>query len=299
VVLNSLKLALSLAAIGVAGLAAQAPNEMPVLTARRVSPTFSVLVWNPAGHVKLIAWDRDSLVVRGRVDRTQNYVFSGDVNVAKLGILNGAKMAVEPQKSGDDAKACDFTIWVPRRGKISVKAASADIEGTDVSGSFNTVSGAIRLAGTATSVEAESMSGSIDLDLNVPWLRARTGEGHLLLRGRPQDVDASTISGTLDIATATVMRGQFSSVSGDIHYAGAPPAGAILEFSNHGGSVDLLLPTTASGVFALSSVSGAIENSLPRVRPVAAPRAMRLTLGRGDASVTVRTFKGTIRLRPE
>ena len=48
------------------------------------------------------------------------------------------------------------------------------------------------------------MSGNLDLNANVPWLRARTGDGHLLLRGRPQDVDASTIAGTLDIATATV-----------------------------------------------------------------------------------------------
>jgi hypothetical protein len=155
------------------------------------------------------------------------------------------------------------------------------------------------MSGSATYVEAESMKGNLDLNANVPWLRAKTGEGHLLLRGRPQDVDASTITGTLDIATATIMRGQFTSVSGDIHYAGAPPSGAILEFSNHGGGVDLLLPATASGVFALSSISGIIENSLPGVRPAAAPRAMRVTLGRGDASITVRTFKGAIRLRPQ
>ena len=294
---DSLKLAFSFAVLGVFVGEAQTPSDLPVLEARRVSPTFSLNVWNPAGHVKLVAWDRDSLVVRGRVDRAR-YFFGGDSNGAKLG-LNGAKLGIESNKSGDDARPSDFEIWFPRRGRISVKTASADIEGVDVSGSFYTVSGAIRLTGTSTSIEAESMTGNLDLGANVPWLRARTGDGHLLLRGRPQDVDASTIGGTLDIATQSVLRGQFSSVSGDIHYAGAPPSGAILEFSNHSGSVDLLLPSSASGVFALSSVSGAIENSLPRVRPAAAPRSMRITLGRGDASVTVRTFRGTIRLRSD
>jgi hypothetical protein len=131
-------------------------------------------------------------------------------------------------------------------------------------------------------------------------MRARTGEGHLLLRGRPEDVDAATISGTLDIATTTPMRGQFSSVSGDIHYAGAPAGGAIFEFSNHSGAVDMALPPSTAGTFALSTVAGAIENRLSRVTPVATPpRSLRLTLGRGGASVTVRTFKGAIRLRPE
>lgn len=297
---NSLKVALIAAALGAAPLVAQAPEDMPVLTAKRVSPTFSMNMWNPAGHVKLIAWDRDSLVVRGRVDRSQKYFFGGDANGAKLGILSGAKVAVEGGPQGDDGKPCDFVVWLPRRGRLSIKTVSADIEGIDVSGSFYTVSGAIRLSGTSTSIEAESMNGNLDLGANVPWLRARTGDSHLLLRGKPQDVDAATIAGTLDIATPTVLRGQFTSVSGDIHYAGSPPTGAIFEFSNHSGSVDLLLPATAAGVFSLSSVTGSIENSFSDVRPAAlSPRSLRITLGRGGASVTVRTYKGVIRLRSQ
>jgi hypothetical protein len=69
---------------------------------------------------------------------------------------------------------------------------------------------------------------------------------------------------------------------------------------NHSGGVDLLLPQNASGVFALSSVVGPIENGFTSVRPIAsATHSMRLSLGRGGSQVTVRTFKGTIRLRPQ
>ena len=288
---NILKVAFLVLALSAPIVGAQIPPDMPVLAARRVSPTFAITLWNPAGHVRLIAWDLDSLVIRGRVDASQKFMFGAGEN--------GVKSAIEGRVVGAEPKPSELAVWVPRRSRVTVRTESADIEGVDVTGSFYTVSGAIRMSGSATSVEAESMKGNLDLNANVPWLRAKTGEGHLLLRGRPQDVDASTITGTLDIATATIMRGQFTSVSGDIHYAGAPPSGAILEFSNHGGGVDLLLPATASGVFALSSISGIIENSLPGVRPAAAPRAMRVTLGRGDASITVRTFKGAIRLRPQ
>jgi hypothetical protein len=136
--------------------------------------------------------------------------------------------------------------------------------------------------------------------VSTPWLRARTGDGHLLLRGTPQDVDAATIGGTLDIAATGMMRGEFGSVSGDIHYVGSPPAGGIFEFTNHSGAVDLVLPQGVSGVFALSSVEGPISNGFEGITPVAArPRTMRLELGRGGANVTVRTFRGAIRIRPQ
>jgi hypothetical protein len=81
---------------------------------------------------------------------------------------------------------------------------------------------------------------------------------------------------------------------------GSPAPGAIFEFSNHSGAVDLLLPRNASGVFALSSIVGPIENGFTAARPIAsATHSMRLSLGRGGSQVTVRTFKGTIRLRSQ
>src|SRR5262249_34780690 len=144
VVSRSLKLACGLAVLGVTSAVAQ-DAELPVLTARGVSPTFSMNVWNPAGHVKLVAWDHDSLVVRGRIDPSQKYFFGGNSDGAKLGYLTAGKPGVESRQPGADAKACDFVILFPRRGKVSIKTASGDIEGTDVSGSFYTVSGAIRL----------------------------------------------------------------------------------------------------------------------------------------------------------
>jgi hypothetical protein len=158
----------------------------------------------------------------------------------------------------------------------------------------------MHLSGAATSIDVESMTGNLDLDVTTPFLHARTGNGHLLIRGAPLDVDASTIGGTLDIAAPGVMRAQFGSVSGDIHYVGSPAAGGIFEFSNHSGNVDLLLPQSVSGVFALSSVVGLIENGFPQVRPTSAtPHSMRLSFGRGASQVAIRTFKGTIRLRPQ
>jgi hypothetical protein len=43
---------------------------------------------------------------------------------------------------------------------------------------------------------------------------------------------------------------------------------------------------------------GRIENQFTQARPIAAtPQSVRLSLGRGESQIAVRTFKGTIRIR--
>lgn len=269
---------------------AQSAADGPVLAARALRPPAALKAWVADGHLRLVAWDRDSIVVRGRVARGSRFFCAGDSSAVKFGVEQNGKR--------DGAARADLVAYVPRHSMVSVKSVAAEIDGIGTSGWFYSVSGAIHLAGSATSIEAESMEGALDLDVVTPWLRARTGGGHLLLRGAPLDVDVSTISGTLDVATTTVRRGQFGSVSGAIHYAGAPTDGGILELSNHSGDVELLLPPDVSGVFMLSSILGPIENGFAHTQATASsPRTMRVSLGRGGSQVSVRTFRGAVRLR--
>ena len=269
----------------------QSIADGPVLEAHALDSTASVNLYVPFGSVRLVGWDRDSIVVRGQKARNARLFYGGGPQGVKMGVESSSRTDSEPS---------NLVIYMPRRGRVSVRTASANIVGEGVSGDFNSSSGNIRLSGVVSSAEAESMNGSLDVDLTTPWLRARTGDGHLLIRGAPQDVDASTVGGTLDIIAPKVMRGQFVSVSGDIHWIGSPARGSVFDFSNHSGAVDLALASSASAALTLSSVSGSIENGFTRVRPIASPpRTLRFNLGGGDAHVTVRTFKGTIRVRPE
>ena len=276
------------------GTAASAQSEADgrVLAARRVAPDAVFKIWIPDGEMRMIAWDRDSLLVRGRIATGDKFFVGGDARGMKFGVEH-------PFSEGSGGKSV-IVVYLPRRARVSVKTVTTKVDAANVSGSFYSVSGSMHLSGAASSIEAETMTGGLDLDVTTPWLRARTGDGHLLLRGAPEDVDVSTVAGTLDVATGAIRRGQFGSVSGDIHYIGAPASGAIMEFSNHSGNVELMLPRTVSGVFSLTAITGVIENGMSSVRPTASqPRSVRFSLGRGGSQVTVRTFKGSIRLRPQ
>lgn len=271
-----------------------ASAQLPVLRARALDATAAVKVFNPAGSIRLVGWDRDSIVVRGRVARGAHFFFGGS--------SQGVKLGIEDPINGGDSRPSDLVIYLPHRSQMSIKSASADIVGTDVSGWFYSVSGSIRLAGSATSIEAETMNGAIDLAVTVPWVRARTGGGTLTLRGAAENADLSTIAGTLNVVSTSIRRGRVSSVTGDIRVLGAPPGDALLELTNHEGAVDLRLPRSVSGLFDLSTISGTIENGFTEARPAATrttrSRVLRVRLGDGGAHVTVRTFKGPIRLNP-
>lgn len=265
----------------------------PILRARHATPTVKVKVFHTAGSLRFVGWDRDSIMVRGRVPRGNRFYLGGSDSGMKFGVES-------PATGGGDALPCDLVVYLPRRAQVSVKTVSANVSASDVSGWFYSVSGNLQFTGSSTSLDAQTMSGTLDVGVTSPWVRARTGSGHLVLRGSPQDVDAATVSGTLDFAAAGVLRAQVVSVTGDIHYVGAPARGSIADFSNHSGAVDFLLPASVSGVFTLSSVSGPIENGFRQVRPAGSPtQGLRLTFGRGDSQMTVRTFKGAIRLRAQ
>jgi hypothetical protein len=279
------------AAVTATASAQKSNPDGPVLGARRLSAVGSVKVFLTTGSIRIVGWDGDSLVVRGRVRRGATFHLSS--------VPNGAKLWVD-EPSDDVHVPCDLVVYMPRRGTISAKTVSANVSARDVSGWVWTVAGSVDVSGSASSMEVHSMTGNVDANVVVPWIRVTAGGGTVLLRGSPQDADVSTISGTLTVESPRIVRGQFATVTGDIHYMGAPPAGGIFELTSHSGAVDVTVPATTSAVFALSSVTGQIVNGFNQVRPIATgPHSLRLSVGRGEAQVTVRTFKGAIRLRPE
>jgi hypothetical protein len=271
-------------------LAQNTAKDGPVLAARALEPTASFTFVLPAGSIRLVGWDRDSLEIRGSM-KPHSFRYGATKQGGKFFVEGDSQGTAEPET---------VVVYFPRRGTVPVQTSSAEISATDLAGTFVSATGSIRIAGEASSVDVNAMSGNLDLEVSTPWLRARTGAGRLLVRGAPQDVDASTIGGALDVATPAILRGRFASVTGDIRYASTPAPASLFDFSNHSGAIDFLLPQTASARLDVSSITGAIENGFLQVRPAASgPHNLRLSLGRGESQITVRSFRGPVRLRPK
>lgn len=252
-----------------------------------VDSTVGVKVFVPEGRVRVIGWARDSVAVSGTVGQGARVVFAGTRAAVKISVEDGAAW---------------LTVYVPRTGTASIKAASGDIDAHDVSGWFYSVSGHVRVDGAARTVEAESISGALEVSVNASWVRARTASGQLRLGGRVEDASASSVDGAVVVTTTGVASGRFGSVTGPVSIAADPGATGVIDADSYSGTVEFDVPPALQGVCVLTSVAGAIESELPSVRPVSGPggRGQQLTVRFGDgagARVTVRTLHGTIRLR--
>ena len=267
--------------------------QTPVVRRMALNPGAAIKAFVPAGTARVIGWDRDSLVITGTVAQGEHFFFGGG--------RNGVKFGTESQTGRTESRASHLVIHVPRSSQVSVKGGNTVIEAVDVSGSFNIVGGSITVGGRAGEIEAEAMDGSVSITATARWVRARTASGTLRLTGDIEDAAAGSITGPVFISSSGIARGQFGSVTGDIVFTAPLREGGVFFFDNHSGAVELRLAPSAAGTFTASTVSGVIQNELLSARPTSGGagqgESLTFRLGTGGSHVTIRTFKGAIRLR--
>lgn len=255
----------------------------------------SIRIWNLVGMTRIIGWDRDSIVVTGSVP-------SGTFYMGGSG--RGAKLGVErPEGIKGDAPAT-LEIRVPRNARLWIKSASASVEASGLTGELecSSVDGSVRVEGSLRLVVAESMEGNLSVYGPMGVVRLKGGGGTITLRGARGDILATTVGGAILATDAALTRAHLETVSGPVAYDGTVAPRGTLEVSTHSGDVTLRLPTEISAEFDLSSFDGAILYGLSskgkgKGEPVPqAGKPMAFTTGGGDARVTVRSFKGEIRV---
>src|SRR5881394_3141925 len=213
----------------------------------------SVRIVNPAGRIRVIGWDTDSLAVSGR----------GPGSLAAAGTANVRKLIVTGK--------AELEVHVPRGARVWVKSASADIDVVGVDGTLdlNSVGSAIHVVGTPADVTAETMGGPVELAGGSGRARVKTVSGDILLRGASVDLGASTLSGTIVVRAAGwqrggtgVQRGKFESVTGDVRFDGELGRGGIVELESQSGAIALRVPATTVADFDLVTIAGSITNRL-------------------------------------
>jgi DUF4097 and DUF4098 domain-containing protein YvlB len=261
-----------------------------------VMPDGHVRVQLQAGSVRVTAWDRDSVAIRGVVYETGGEKFDVQRDKAGVKISLWDVMAVKVPGS-------QLELFVPARSQLWVKTGSATISVDGVTGGVDVSSatGAIDVTGTPRELIAESLSGSVTADIRSRVARVRTATGQVTLRGAIADATAVTISGHVIVETSGIERGRFESVDGDVRYRADVARLASLEFVNHAGAIEVALPPSAAAEITVNSFQGTIESDLG----VTPKRSMLKGQGTeetymlrgGGAYLSLRTFKGPVLLR--
>ncbi len=258
-----------------------------------VGATSPIRVNNLSGTVRVIGWDRDSLVVTGVIPDSAKFFFGAGAYGAKMGVDVPGNMEPKPAL---------LELHVPKGARVWVKTGNADIEVSGVTGGLdlNIVGGHIKVTGSPRELNAEAMDGSIEIDGSPPWLRAKSATGAITLKGSSEDAGFTTVSGTVTVSGAKLERARFESVTGDMSVAMTPVAGGNFDFESHSGTIDLRLPGDADAQVDVSTVHGTIKNGLTAARPVpmldARGNELAFRVGKGGALVRIRSFKGAVLL---
>ncbi|MEJ7758452.1 MAG: hypothetical protein WKF55_02545 [Gemmatimonadaceae bacterium] len=259
-----------------------------------LNPDGAIRIYNLVGSVRISAWNRDSVAVRGAIGRGNSLHMGGG--------RTGMKMFVEGADERNPQPA-RLEISVPARSKVWIKTATADVDVSGVTGSLDiyVVGGTIRVAGNPADVNAEAIDGAIVITGSPAWVRAKSASGTVILRGSSADATLSTVSGGIVVSGAGFERAKFETVTGSIGFNGSFQRGGSIDFETHGGAIDIGIPSGSPADFDIVSIAGSISNRLTKQAVLAGRygRGAELSTsnGGGGARVSIRSFKGPVTLR--
>lgn len=255
-----------------------------------------VKIFNPSGSIRVIGWDRDSVAVSGSIIKGASFYGGGSRRGVKLG-LEG----MGPTVGGD------LVVRLPAGAVVSVRGAATDITVEGLTGMVDAgcVTGLLRVLGDPRELLAEAMDGTVDILGSPRFLRAKTASGALRWLGASEEASLGSVSGSIEATQGPVGRIRIETISGDVTLDASlrPDADVVIE--SHSGSIDLRV---AGGVPARLSVdaarvvggpAGSASKGSPGKRP--APTTLELngaTAGASAAAITVRSFKGELRILP-
>ena len=287
------------AALMVGALLATAPVKAQTTISRGVpvNRDVGVKIWIPAGSIRLIGWDRDSLHVEGTLGKGETFYFGG--------AGSGAKFGVDESPAGRVAQPARLTAYVPRGARVNVRTVTASTEASDVSGWFSTVSGGIIVSGNCPELHGSPRRSTDRFHLTVSRpscahaLAARTSHRWWPHRGYGR-LDGQRPAQT--ITAAGLARGRFESVTGAIVIA-APcrPRRHHHRHRQPNGPVELRLPRPSPP----TSTSPASPAPSPTTRQAPAHHRPARGAGRSlsfftdpkGAPIVVRTVQGDEPLR--
>jgi hypothetical protein len=285
----------ALLAVLVLATAGAAPVSAQQKLERRfaVDSNVSIRITNTAGMTRLIGWDRDSIEVIGALAPGASFFGGGKGGFAKLGVERPDETVPSPGST--------LEVRVPRGARIYLRSITAGIDATGLTGELQavSVSGSIRVDGGLRLLVAESMDGRLDVGGPIGITRITGGRGAVTLRESRGDLMVTTVGGPITATGGQVSRAHLETVSGAISYEGGVEGRGTLESVTHSGDVTLRLPTGLGAEYELQTFEGTLETNLfPKKaqHPPTDHGPWTFATGGGGAQVTVRSFKGSIRV---
>jgi hypothetical protein len=201
--------------------------------------------------------------------------------------IHFATHLLDPLVSGKDQTA-DYSLDVPVGTNLEIRNPQGSVRIEKFQGDDATV---------------ESVGGAIFVSDFTGHLFVRSVGGNIAVIRASGRVEAYSITGDLHFVSPTTSKLRGSTTSGRIFFEGDFPDGGDYSLSAYSGDMVILCPPSASFELSAKTVRGKLENEMPMTTqhrsatPVASANSLFGTHLTGKATVTLRSFSGTIRIR--
>ncbi len=281
-------------ACGTPSLAAAATRSVDQKLA--ADPQGSVAIYNVAGRIDVVGWDRPEIAVTGTLgDGVERLDFTSSGGRAEVRV-------VLPKSSGSNRNGdANLTVRVPARSAVLANVVSADLTSKGVVGrqELKAVSGNVDAEGTRD-LRVSSVSGDVKVATSAEpgHYEIQSVSGDVVVRGGAGgEVDAKSVSGDVRLELGTLERGRFKSVSGDLTVDTGLAASGRLDVETVSGDVRLGFAARPPAEFDVETNSGSISNCFgPKpVEPKYGPGSrLQFREGAGTAQVRVDTQSGDV-----
>jgi DUF4097 and DUF4098 domain-containing protein YvlB len=277
-----------------------------------LSKTGKFYLTNISGDVEILTSKEAQVKIEALKTSKASSLEKAKENAAKVTIEvtgEGDLVRVEtkyPRQSGDSwggdsiNVTVDYKIWIPEQAAAEIKSVSGDVNVAALGGQakIKCVSGNVDLAGAA-GAEVDLVSGDLSMAQIAGDAHVNAVSGNIDVTGIKGSVEVKAVSGDiklLDVADAQMVGAE--SVSGNITYVGAIKAGGRYEIKTHSGDVRVTIPAGSSFDLEANTFSGDIDSDFEiTVSGKMSPKEIHGTVGKGGATIILKSFSGNVDLK--
>ncbi|OGD14823.1 MAG: hypothetical protein A2V76_02950 [Candidatus Aminicenantes bacterium RBG_16_63_14] len=267
---------------------------------------------NVSGQIEVATWKNAQVKIEALKTSKADTLAKAKENAGEVTIevtKEGDLVRVEtkyPKRSGgfwggkSINVSVDYKIWVPDQAAVELKSVSGDVRVAPLGGKakIGCVSGNIDLLGAA-GADVDLVSGDLTLENIAGDAYLKAVSGNIKATQVKGSVEVEAVSGDIDLRDVSeAMTVNAKSISGNITYAGKIKAGGRYELKAHSGDVRMTIPADSAFDFEANTFSGSIDSDFEiQVVGKISPREIHGTVGKGGATVKLKSFSGNVDLR--
>jgi DUF4097 and DUF4098 domain-containing protein YvlB len=252
------------------------------------APNPRITITNMTGQILVRGWDKAQVhvvynVISPHVE-VDTEVIPPNQPADKI---HFATHLLDPLVSGRD-QTVDYSLDVPMGTNLEIRNPQGSVRIEKFQGDDTTV---------------ESVGGAILVSDFAGHLFVRSVGGNIEVIRASGRVEAYSITGDLHFVSPATSKLRGSTTSGRILFEGDFPDGGDYSLSAYSGDMEILCPPSASFELFAKTVRGKLENEMPMTiqhrsaTPMSSANSLFGTHLTGKATVNLKSFSGTIRIR--